>query len=489
MFPLCKVVSLGALTLLLSACQSTQVVRQSDVSIPMTFNENQAAKGSPEISRWWQQWQDPLLSSLIEQGLQDSPDIRIAESRFAEAGAISRLANADLGPQVGVNASAGIIDGSAHLSANENLSNLLGASTALLETRQDLDSSHANVGFAAAWEPDIFGKKQSDADAARYAALGVQEKVHGAQMLLADQIADHYFQARAAQQREVITARNIDILTRFERYVQGRFQAGQVTMYEVNNIQSKLNAMRAKKSTINAEYATHVRSIAVLIGQVPQSFVLPSTNIDILSHQPSAPSGQTPQGLLERRPDLRAYGAQVNAYSAKLASAKADLLPRFSIRFLGQGGRIDVDSDVPDLKGWGSILSVGINVPIFTNGRIEANIESADARLQTALLQYDRSLLRALSEVDNTYQAHQALQQQQILLNKAYRQSVKRATDAEKLFRYGYQTLDEALTAQLDSEQIQENLVQSQLARAQMLLNLYKSLGGGWVEHTTVKAS
>lgn len=489
MFPLCKVVSLGALTLLLSACQSTQVVRQSDVSIPMIFNENQAAKGSPEISRWWQQWQDPLLSSLIEQGLQDSPDIRIAESRFAEAGAISRLANADLGPQVGVNASAGIIDGSAHLSANENLSNLLGASTALLETRQDLDSSHANVGFAAAWEPDIFGKKQSDADAARYAALGVQEKVYGAQMLLADQIADHYFQARAAQQREVITARNIDILTRFERYVQGRFQAGQVTMYEVNNIQSKLNAMRAKKSTINAEYATHVRSIAVLIGQVPQSFVLPSTNIDILSHQPSAPSGQTPQGLLERRPDLRAYGAQVNAYSAKLASAKADLLPRFSIRFLGQGGRIDVDSDVPDLKGWGSILSMGINVPIFTNGRIEANIESADARLQTALLQYDRSLLRALGEVDNTYQAHQALAQQQQLLNKAYQQSVKRASDAEKLFRYGYQTLDEALTAQLDSEQIQENLVQSQLARAQMLLNLYKSLGGGWVEHTTVKAS
>ncbi len=489
MFPLSKIVSLGALVLILSACQSTQVVRQSDISIPTTFDENKAAKGSPEISHWWRQWQDPLLSRLIEQGLQDSPDIRIAESRFAEELAISRLANADLGPQAGVNASAGIINGSAHLSANDNLSRLLGASTALLETHQDIDSSHANVGFSAAWEPDIFGRKQSDADAASYAALGVQEKVYGAQMLLADQIADHYFQARAAQQREVIIARNVEILTRFERYVKGRFQAGQVTMYEVNNVQSKLNAMRAKKSTINAEYATHVRSIAVLIGQVPQGFELPSATIDILNHQPSAPSGQTPQGLLERRPDLRAYGAQVNAYSAKLASAKADLLPRFSIRFLGQGGRIDIDSDVPDLKGWGSILSVGIQVPIFTNGRIKANIESADARLQTALLQYDRRLLLALSEVDNTYQAHQALEQQQKLLNKSYQQSVKRVSDAEKLFRYGYQTLDDALTAQLDSEQIQENLIYSQLARAQMLLNLYKSLGGGWVETVIAKAS
>lgn len=248
MFPLSKIVSLGALVLILSACQSTQVVRQSDISIPTTFDENKAAKGSPEISHWWRQWQDPLLSRLIEQGLQDSPDIRIAESRFAEAVAISRLATADLGPQAGVNASAGIINGSAHLSANDNLSRLLGAGTALLETHQDIDSSHANAGFSAAWEPDIFGRKQSDADAARYAALGVQEKVYGAQMLLADKIADHYFQARAAQQREVITARNVEILTRFERYIKGRFQAGQVTMYEVNNVQSKLNAMRAKKA-------------------------------------------------------------------------------------------------------------------------------------------------------------------------------------------------------------------------------------------------
>ena len=105
------------------------------------------------------------------------------------------------------------------------------------------------------------------------------------------------------------------------------------------------------------------------------------------------------------------------------------------------------------------------------------------------MLQYDRRLLLALGEVDNTYQAHQALAQQQKLLDTAYQQSAKRASDAEKLFRYGYQTLDEALTAQLDSEQIQENLIYSQLARAQMLLNLYKSLGGGWVENVTAKAS
>lgn len=483
MHPLSKIATLSTLILLVSACQSpqsTQVVRTSEIPIPASFDEAKVAQGSQEIRQWWQNWQDPLLSQLITQGLQSSHDIRIAESRLNEALAISRLATADLGPQAGVGASAGISKGSFELSKDDRIDRLLGPAASRVYDSHDFDGNHANVGFSASWEPDIFGQKQSDADAAYFAAMGMQEQVYGAQLLVANQIAEHYLSARAAEQRELIADKNIATLTRYQRYVQGRFNAGHVTAQDVNNIKSKLNAARAKKSTLQAEREAHTRSIAVLIGEVPQNFVLPKSSINILAQQPQAPSGQTPPGLLERRPDIRAYAAQVQAYSAKLASAEADLLPRFSINFLGQGGRIEIDSDIPSLKGWGSLLSVGINVPIFTNGRIQANIENADARLQTALLQYDQSILRALGEVDSAYHMHHALQQQNALLNTASQQAAKRASDAEKLFRYGDHTLDNALDAQIDLEQIQELKIQSQLARATMLLNIYKSLGGGW---------
>ena len=481
MLPVSRVVALSALTLFISACQTqpTQVVRQSDVLIPTSFSQDQAAKGSQDISQWWQRWDDPVLTQLIEQGLQSGFDVRLAQSRLAEASAISRLANADLGPQAGVNASTGITRSSSNIYSTDRLG-LPGGSVPLLEDRVRTSGDYGSVGFAAAWEPDIFGQKQSDADAAYYAALGVQEKVYGAQMLVASQIADHYLQARAAQKREAIIDQSIATLTQFERYVQLRFNAGDATINEVNNTKSKLNAARAQKSTLNAEYAANVRSIAVLIGQTPQSFTLPKAPKDIFTHLPSAPSGQTPQGLLERRPDIRAYAALVNAYSAKLASAEADLLPRFSINFLGQGGRIDIDSDVPKLKGWGSILNVGVQLPLFTNGRIQANIDNADARLQTALLEYDQTLLRALGEVDSAYQFHYALQKQQSLLETAYRQSEQHANDAQKLFRYGHHTLDYALRAQLESQELRENLLKSRLAQAQMLINLNKALGGGW---------
>lgn len=469
------------LALILAACKNTVVPRASKIDIPQAFNQAKAARGSAEIGRWWQHWHDPILSRLIEHGLQQNHDIHIARSRLNEVRAMARLANTDKGPAIGAGAEASRLNSRISNPLSGEARTLLGSIPQTADwagERFTLQGNSLTSGFAASWEPDIFGKKRSDADAAAYAALGREEEVYGAQVLIGSEIAEHYLQARAAQARLQSVNRNIATVERLAKYIQGRFQAGHVTADEVDEVASKLTALYAKQSTIESEYAAHVRSIAVLSGQTPQTFTLPASSVNILSVQPAAPSGQTPQGLLERRPDIRAHAAQVNAYAAKLASAKADLLPRFNIEFLGRG-TISIDSD-SDLKGWGSLIKASIQVPIFTNGRIKANIAAADARLQTALLQYDQNILNALAEVDNAYQAHSALTRQNTLLVTAHKQAAKQASDAEKLFQYGQKMLDHTLMARLNEEAMQENLIQSQLARARMLISLYKALGGGW---------
>ncbi|UOP01768.1 TolC family protein [Kingella potus] len=210
-------------------------------------------------------------------------------------------------------------------------------------------------------------RKRSDADAARYAALGQQEQLYGTQLLVAGDIAGNYFQARAAEGRLQTAARSTAALQKMLRYTEARFAAGHATAYDVEQARAALSAMQAKHSTIEAERAVYVRNIAVLSGQVPQGYVLPDSPADPLANRPAAPSGQTPQGMIERRPDIRANAAQVRAYAARLASAKADLLPRFTISFMGRDDRIELDGDSV-LKGWSSMLSLGIQVPLFTNG-------------------------------------------------------------------------------------------------------------------------
>ncbi|STZ75686.1 efflux transporter outer membrane subunit [Bergeriella denitrificans] len=471
-----------AALLALCACQSTDIPLNSTVAVPQAFSQAEAARGGSEIAQWWQNWHDPVLSRLIEQGLAQGYDVQIAVSRLNEARALSRAAVAGLGPTVGLSGSGGIVRGNADNPLSESVRSRLAQNpqtAALGGSGHDIKSNHLVGGLTVSWEPDIFGQKRSDADAAYYAALGQQEQVYGAQMLVAGDIADNYFKARAAQSRLKTADHTVATLKRMVQYVEGRFKAGHVSGYEVNEAKVRLTAAEAKRATIQAEYDAYVRSIAVLTGQVPQDFTLPASPIDVLAQQPAAPGGQTPQGMIERRPDLRAYAAQVNAYAARLAGAKADLLPRFTINFMGQGGRIEVDGDSA-VKGWASLLSVGIQMPIFTNGRIKANIAAADARLQTALLQYDRQLLTALGETDSAYQSVTALDRQTGLLQTAYQQAARHAADTEKLFRNDYKTLDDALTARLNEDQTRENLIQAQLARAQMTVSLYKALGGGW---------
>lgn len=468
---------LTALSLYLTACSNTQVALDSNIELPPQYQQTAAAQGSQQINRWWQQWRDPQLTALIERGLQQNFDLAIAQSRLQEARAISTLAGAELAPQVGASGSLG--------GQRMEIDNNLPASVRQVTGNDDLSAKgHALAGgVVASWEPDIFGQKRSDADAAKYAELGAQERVYGTQMLIASEIGDNYLRAQSVLQQQQILNRTLQTLQQLQRYIQGRFEAGQVNAYELNEIAAKIDALKAQQAGLQAQFDAYQRSIAVLTGQVPQGFKLNSKQMqqtNLLQRLPQPPQGQQPGSLLTQRPDIRANAAAVQAYAAKLASAKADLLPRFDIQFLWQTGRIELDGDLPALKGWGGLGSIGVQLPIFTAGRIDANIQAVDARLQTALLQYDQSLLQALAEVDSSYQAQFALNNQIRLLNSAQQKATRQAQDAEKLFRYGDKTLDVALRSRLGELDYQQQLLQVRLAAGQNLLNLYKAIGGGW---------
>lgn len=451
-------------TAFLTACSNTEINTDSSVAVPTQFDQAQAAQGAGEIQQWWRNWQDPQLSALIEKGLSQSLDVKLALARLAEAQANSDYAEADRGINIGANSTVG--GGAANV--NTGIINPSGS-----------QSGSAYGGITVSWEPDFFGKKRSDADAAQAVALGQQERVYAAQLLVAGQIADNYFRVYALDQQNTIVSKNLHELQALERYVKGRFNAGQATAYEVNEIATQISALKAKQATLKAQANSAQRNIAILTGQAPQGFQIAKTG-NPLAHIPSAPSGQLPSSVIERRPDLRANRYQVQAMAAKVASAKADLYPRFDISFMGQGGYIKLDNDLSHISGLSGLASAGVQLPIFTNGRTQANINAADARLKAAVIQYDQVLLTALGEVDSAYQNQAAVSKQTALLQQAYRQAKKQAADAQMLFKHDEKTLDVAIRARATALSNQEQVVQSQLAQAQNLIGLYKALGGGW---------
>ena len=458
--------SLIAATMAIVACSSINVDINSQVQIPAQFEQTNQATGKAEIARWWQNWNDPQLAHLIEKGLQQNFDVAIAKARLAEAMAGTDYANANKGINVAAQANIG--------GTRSNIENPITGNS---------NTSSRYTQFAAitaSWEADFFGKKQADEDAAKATELAVQDQVYAAQMLVASQIAESYFNIFAIKQQSTVLKQSEKILSQLKNYVQGRFNAGQANANDVLEVESRITAIQAQQSTLTSQIATNERAIAVLTGQSPQGFHIQTSGYHPLNNLPATPAGVLPSKVLNQRPDLRTYANQVQAQAAKLASAKADLYPRFDIQFLGGTGRIDLNTDIAELKGWGGLLSAGLSVPIFTNGRIQANIDAADARLKAALLQYDKGILQALADVDNSYQAQYALNRQTQLIQTASKQAQKHANQAEKLFKYGEKNLDNVLTAQLTALDTQRQIVDAQLKQAKNLVGLYKALGGGW---------
>lgn len=475
-----KILTLAFLSALLSACAGSQVELKSDVDVPAEF---EAAWGEEtvDLDRWWLSWNDVQLTQLIETALQNNKDLASTRAKLEEARAMARAARANLGPTVGATATA--------LGSTNTIRNPLsdGSRQVFQAVGSDLGDRHLDVngaglsgGITIAWEPDFFGRKQADADAAAQGALARAEEWHAAQMLLTTDLSDYYSQWMYYGERMALSKAQIQQLKNLQRYVQGRFNAGQTTAYETQQVATQLQAATAASTILDAQQADAERRIAVLTGQVPQQFKLAPPAHTLANLTPPLPQGQTPANVLNRRPDVRAHQAQVYAASAQLAAARADLLPRFNINFLGQGGVISLDSDLSSTHGFGQLLQVGVHVPIFTAGRIQANIDSKDANLTAALAAYDHSVLSALADVESVYHYQYRLRTQEQQLQQANRQAQQQIGTAQKLFDYGASTLDRVIEARLQLNELQSQLLELSLTKNQAMLNLYKALGGGW---------
>lgn len=452
-------------SLAINGCSSlTRVeIPPSPITLPAQYQQASQGMNSDNIARWWQTWEDAQLTQLIELGLRQNYDLNIAKSRLDEVQAILTAVKAERSPQVLADA---IIGGSYTDLSNNNTGKLL------------------TGGLNATWEPDIWGQKQSDIDAAIANALVVKMKTYGVQILLTAQIAENYLRCHDNLAQQKLLKQTLATLNELKTYVNGRFKAGQTGAYEQQAVETQIQAVKAQQTTLAAQFATYQRSLAVLTGQVPQTFHLDKDTMaqaNLLTKLPQPPSGQQPQDLLNKRPDLMAAAANIQAKAAAVAAAKANFLPRFDLRFLWQSGRLELNSPtIPDFNGWGSLAGFGMQLPIFTAGKIQANVDAKNAELTTALLEYDQAILQALAEVDNRYQLQYALNRQNEALKQTVNNSQQQQISAQKLFKYGDKTLDSVLEVKLTTLQYQQQLRQSRLANGLNLIALYQAIGNGW---------
>ncbi|HWB04773.1 MAG TPA: efflux transporter outer membrane subunit [Verrucomicrobiales bacterium] len=458
--PAITIALLGALT----ACRMSGTVSGTVPALPEAWRN---ASGFPtaapdkDLSRWWVRFDDPVMKRVIGIALQSSPDIAAAAARVREARALRKAQASILFPTV--DASAG---------RNQSVTRI--------DAAPDRSGTTYSAGLSASWDADLFGANRQSVAAATAAARSAQEDFYSAQASLAAETALAYVDLRTTERRLEVVRESLATRTETTQLVKWRAQAGEVDTLELRQSESSLETARATISVLEQSAAQIRNRLAVLAGQAPGSL---NSLLSIKSPKVPVPERRLAVGIpadtIRQRPDVRSAGHRWVAAVARTRSAQAEQLP--SLRLSGSLG-IDTlaASKIFNPQSASASFITGLTAPIFNAGRLRAGVEASDAAQEQALQAYARSVLTALSEVEDALIACRRTEERIGILESA----AVSARDADALARLRYRTKEADFDTVLDTQRtllaIEESLVGVRADRASAHIQLYKALGGGW---------
>ncbi len=412
-------------------------------------------------TRWWEQFQDPVLNELIQIALQENKDVQIAAARVEEFMGRYGVVRSEQFPQVGANA------------AGARTRNSESGDIALTEN----PANSYQVDLGVSFELDLWGKLRRATEAARADVLASEEAKRTVILTLVSQLANSYVRLLDLDQQLTITHATLETRQESVRINRLRFQAGLTSELEYQQAVAEYQNAAVQVPLLERSIAQQENAISLLLGRNPGK-ISRGVTLEQLA-LPQVPGG-LPSDLLERRPDIRGAEQQLIAANALIGVAKAAFFPSISLTgFFGTAS-----TDLSDLfkgpsRSWqfaGQLLQ-----PIFTGGALTGQLQVAEAVQKQALLNYQQTIQTAFAEVDNNLIAVSKLREQ-LKDQAAQLNALQRYLDLATLrYKNGYTDYLTVVDAERNLFTAQLDYVQSQSSLFVALVNLYKALGGGWV--------
>jgi NodT family efflux transporter outer membrane factor (OMF) lipoprotein len=410
---------------------------------------------------WWEGFGDPTLAMLVSEALSANQDVAIALQRVAQARAGAAAKGSRLWPTVGVQASASLSQS--------------GASDPVKQGVPDTRALRAGVDVA--WEIDLAGGARAARDAAQADAQAAAAGVVGARLLVASEVGRQYFVLRGAEERLRIVQGLAATQRQTAARVESRFREGQASAFDLDRARAEADALDAQVPMLRTLAGVTQTKLAVLLGRNPSAKVVESDGTFAWPEARAIAAGQ-PSELLRRRPDLVAAEARVSAEALRSAEARAQWWPKLFLSALV--GRQDLRLNTLDLAPVHfSNVALAFAAPVFNAGRIDAGIRAQSARADESLLAWQRAVLVAVQEVEDSLLVRSQEAERATALALAVEHRRRSLQRAESLQREGQIDLLVLLDVQRSVLASELALSDSRLQQVLADVQLYKALGGG----------
>jgi len=462
---------------ILSACTPTRV--SDHVKLPDMNNWHHQPTDPIKVTRtdlksWWEGFKDPLLNKLIIKALNANHDLRIAKARVREAATLVTIAESALYPSIDLFSSGG---------REKKIDRIIG-----VPGNQDIElitptADAISGGLAARWEIDLFGGRHLEAEAAIAQSAGTEEALRAVQVGLLAQVATNYLELRGLQKRISLQQEHIEVQREKLRALRLFAKSGLATEADVTNQDALLKSTESALPVLTSTALTLTYRLGVLLGEPPENLETRLSQVKPLPVALPCVPKLLPADLLSQRPDLRLAKTEVTAAAANLGAARADLFPKLVLSASGGFGALAVGG-FSNLAESVYTLGSGLTMPIFNAGRIRAHITAVDARLDQAALNYEKTFLLALDDVENAFVAHATSKERKKQLSEAEKSAQKAYQSTDALYQRGVKDYLSLLDARRNTLTVGDERAKAETAMCVSMVSLYRAFGGGW-DNTT----
>lgn len=425
----------------------------STLQVPEAWHQPGAGTQSADLSRWWEQFGDPLLTRLIGEASASNLDLAVASSRLVQARESLVQARAGLVPTVGASGSVGRTIGDGN------------------------DRTSFSVGADAAWEVDLFGRIRRGIEAAGADAEAVYYDREALRVAIAAELATNYIQARLTQERLALARENLAIAEDNLQIARWRVQAGLASSLDSEQARGARASAAAAIPGLEQNFAGATYRIAVLTGRAPGTLTAELGEVKPVPRGPRDVAAGIPADTLRQRPDIRSAERSLAAATARIGVAEAQLYP--GLRLSGSIGTSAFSLGGLFNAITGSILA-GIDQTLFDGGRLRSQFRSQQAATEGALATYRQSVLTSLEDVENALAALNAARARQVQFAVALDAANNSAILARIQYRSGLTSFDQLLDVEGRLVSARDGLASSRADEALALVQLYRALGGGW---------
>lgn len=467
-------------------CSPYQVSKKTPESALMP---DRFSSGNSEISRepyqkWWQSFNDPVLNALVDEGLKNNLDLKIAWTRLAAAAALTDKAGALLVPNIDLDQS---------------------ASRQQVYSRQETGPVNLfSTNLKLSYEVDIWKRIYSLKNAAKNDFKVTEAELAATAHITASSIVRLWINLKALKAQINVLQEQQELSQTFLDLIESRFTQGLSNANAVYQQREELASTKAQIPLFELEYKRSERALAALLGRKISDInfykgISPSNNLAVSEHSVIAildeleetpnfyqeidrqlgplPALGLPADLLKNRPDLLAAIARVEATDYRVAAAIAARFP--SLRIGAAYG--SSENEVEKLfSNWIWSIAGNVLTPLIDGGSRRADVKIAKANLEAHILNFEKVLLQALQEVENAVSTERYQKMYLLELINQYRNAKLALQEARRRYARGLDAYLNVLIALRVEQSSKRQLIN---AVRDLILNrntLYQALGTSW---------